>query len=234
MSAYLCKKSRRATWTLLLGCTGLFISLTLSFYLGVRAGIKPDSWCSRVITLTAICLQTVPPFVLALVVLSLFAIVLNWFPTGGLTYPGQSATVWSTLTHLVLPGLVLAITQLPWLILSLRESVNEVMASDAIRGARVRGIPLPRIISHHIVPTALPPFVALAGSRLPELVAGSILVESIFAWPGLGSALVRSAQSLDFPLLTILTVAITVLVLIGNLMADIIFVILDPQVDADG
>ena len=108
-----------------------------------------------------------------------------------------------------------------------------MLASDAIRGARVRGIPYSRIISHHVIPTALPPFIALVGSRLPELVAGSVLVEAIFAWPGLGSALVRSAQSLDFPLLTFLTVAITVLVLAGNLLSDVLFVILDPRVDAD-
>ena len=225
--------SDRLPWTVLLGCTGLIISTGVSFVLGTVAGLKPGGWADRVINLFAIILQTIPPFVLALAMLGILAITFNLLPTGGLTYPGQTATLSSTLMHLLLPGLVLGLTQLPWLILSLRESVTEVLNSDAVRGARVRGIPFPRIVSHHIIPTALPPFVALVGSRLAELVAGSVLVESIFSWPGLGSALVRSAQSLDFALLTFLTVAVTVLVLLGNLIADILFVILDPQVDAD-
>lgn len=224
---------QRLPWTLLLGLTGLFISVFLAFLLGVRAGLHPNGWVDRAISVLATILQTIPPFVLALAALSIFALYLNWLPTGGLTWPGQETTLTSTIVHLILPGIVLGITQLPWLILSLRESILDVLASDAIRGARVRGIPYSRIISHHVIPTALPPFIALVGSRLPELVAGSVLVEAIFAWPGLGSALVRSAQSLDFPLLTFLTVAITVLVLAGNLLSDVLFVILDPRVDAD-
>jgi len=223
----------RLPWTLLLGAVGLGLSVTLSFFLGLWAGLHPLGLIDSLVGSLATILQATPPFVLALAALGIFALSLGWVPTGGLTYPGQPITLPSTMAHLIMPGVVLAVTQIPWLILSLRESVTEVMASDAIRGAKVRGIP-PRMIAWaHILPTALPPFVALVGARLPELVVGSVLVETIFAWPGLGNALVRSAQSLDFPLLTCLTLAITALVLLGNLLADIVFVLLDPRVDAD-
>ncbi len=223
----------RLPWTLLLGVTGLMISVVVSLLLGAIAGFRPQSLISRSIGVLTIILQATPPFVLALSALGLFALSLHWAPTGGLTYPGQPIGFASTVRHLLVPGLVLGVTQIPWLVLSLKDSIAEVLTSDAVRGARVRGIPYPMILRRHVLPTALPPFIALVGARLPELVVGSVLVETIFAWPGLGSALVRSAQSLDFPLLTFLTLAITMLVLIGNLLADVIYVVLDPRVDAD-
>jgi len=223
----------RLPWTLLLSAVGLVISVLIAFLAGVWAGRHPAGAIDRLLSALATTLQATPPFVLALAALSIFALTLNWVPTGGLTYPGEPVTLRSTFDHLLVPGIVLGITQTPWLIMSFRESIFEALTSDAVRGARVRGIPPRMIVLRHILPVALPPFVALVGARLSELVVGSVLVEAIFAWPGLGSALVSSAQSLDFPLLTFLTVAITVLILLGNLLADIVFVILDPRVDAD-
>lgn len=223
----------RLPWTMLLGIIGFTGSIAISLPVGLWAGLHPRGTLDRLISSAVIVLQATPPFVLALAGLAVFAITLNWLPTGGLTDPGEPITASSTLRHILLPAAVLAITQVPWLVLSLRESVVEVMTSDAVRGARVRGIPSGMIARRHVLPSALPPFVALVGARLPELIAGSVLVESIFAWPGLGNALVRSAQSLDFSLLTFLTVATTALVLVGNLLADIAFVLLDPRVDAD-
>ena len=225
--------AERLPWTMLLGAVGLVISVLLAFWAGMWTGLHPAGAVDRLISTLATALQATPPFVLALAALSLFALTLNWVPTGGLTYPGEPITVRSTFDHLLVPGIVLGITQTPWLVMSFRESIFEALTSDAVRGARVRGIPRRMIIARHVLPAALPPFVALVGARLSELVVGSVLVETIFAWPGLGSALVSSAQSLDFPLLTFLTVAITVLILLGNLLADIVFVILDPRVDAD-
>ncbi|MFD1744875.1 ABC transporter permease [Rhizobium helianthi] len=223
----------RLPWTLLLGSAGFALSVALSLGLGVWAGLRPRGAVDTLISTLSVTMQATPPFVVALAALAIFALTLNWVPTGGLTYPGQPITFASTVIHLLMPGFVLALTQMPWLVLSLRESIAEAITSDAVRGARLRGIPPRRIVWRHVLPIALPPFVALVGARLSELIAGSVLIETIFAWPGLGTALVRSAQSLDFPLLTFLTVAATALVLIGNLLADLVFVILDPRVDAD-
>lgn len=225
--------SERFPWTALLGASGLVISVSLSFILGAWAGFHPGGALDRTVNVVATVLQATPPFVLALAVLGLFALGLHWAPTGGLTYPGQPITFTATLTHLALPALVLGISQIPWFVLSLREAVAETLLSDAVSGARARGIPTRRIAFFHVLPTALPPFVALVGARLPELVAGSVLVEAIFAWPGLGSALVQGAFSLDFALLASLTAATVVFVTLGSLLADVIFVLLDPRVEAD-
>lgn len=223
----------RLPWTMLLGACGLAGAVVLALILGLWAAVRRGGVVDRAIMALATVIQATPPFVVALGALGLFALALGFFPTGGLTYPGQPVTLGSTLEHLVLPAGVLAITQIPWLVMSLRESIVEVMDSGAVTGARVRGIPRRRIITSHILPTAVPPFLALIGARLSELVVGSTLIEAVFAWPGLGTALVKSAQSLDFPLLSVLTIATTAVVLIGNMLADAAIALLDPRVDAD-
>ncbi len=225
--------AERFPWSALLGALGLSISVLVSFVLGAWAGFHPGGVLDKVISAFSTILQATPLFILALMALGVFSLGLHWAPTGGLSYPGRPITVSATLEHLVLPALVLGISQIPWLVLSLRESIAETLASDAVAGARVRGIPHHRIAFFHALPTALPSFVALVGARLPELIVGCTLVETIFAWPGLGSALTRAAQSLDFALLASLTVGVIFFVTVGNLLADIIFVLLDPRVEAD-
>ena len=225
--------SERFPWTALLGGLGLLISVSISFILGAWAGFHPTSLLDKMISAFATIVQATPPFILALAALGIFSIGLHWAPTGGLTYPGQPVTSAEVLAHVLLPAFVLGLSQIPWLILSFREACRETLLSDAVSGARVRGIPSPRIALFHVLPTALPSFVALVGARLPELVVGATLIETIFAWPGLGSAFIRGAFSLDFSLLAALTVAVIVFVTIGNLLADIAFVLLDPRVEAD-
>nr|WP_053413184.1 ABC transporter permease [Corynebacterium lactis] len=225
--------AERLPWTMLLGACGLIGAIALAFVLALWSAVRRGGAVDRLVLSVSTVIQATPPFVVALGGLGVFALAWKLFPTGGLTYPGQPVTFSSTLAHLTLPAVVLAITQVPWLVLSLRESIVEVMDSGAVTGAQVRGIPRRTIIFSHILPTAVPPFLALIGARLSELVVGSTLVEAVFAWPGLGTALVKSAQSLDFPLLSILTIATTGIVLLGNLLADVAFVVLDPRVEAD-
>lgn len=223
----------RLPWTILLGACGLAGAILLALVLGVWAAMHRGSIADRLIAAVGTVVQATPPFVIAIGGLGIFALTWKLFPLGGLTYPGESVTFSSTIEHLALPSMVLAITQAPWLILSLRQSLIEVMDSPAIVGARVRGIRRSTIIFRHIIPTAAPPFLALIGARLSELIVGSTLVEEIFGWPGLGTALVKSAQSLDYPLLSVLTIATMFVVLFGNLLADISYVLLDPRVEAD-
>ncbi|APT85054.1 ABC transporter permease [Corynebacterium aquilae DSM 44791] len=225
--------AQRLPWTLLLGSLGLLLAIVLAVILGTIAGVRPHSPTAKITDALAGLLQATPPFVLALGALSVFALYLRWVPTGGLTDPGADVTFTGTVRHIITPAVVLGLSQLPWLVLSLKESVRATMGSDAIRGARVRGLDEKTIVRGHVIPAALPPFVALIGTRLPELIVGSTLVEAVFSWPGLGFALVQACQSMDFPLLAFLTLATTAVVLLGNLLADILIVVSDPRVDAD-
>ena len=206
--------------------------MVVSFVLGIVAGLREDGIVDRFVGFIATLLQSLPPFVLALIALLFFCLWIPIAPAGGLTDPGQPVTVASTLRHVTLPALILGISQLPWFLLSLRASVREAIQSEAITGTRVRGLSHRTVMLHHIVTLSLPSYFALIGSRLSELIVGSI-IESIFGWPGLGQAMVDSAKSLDFMLLSTLTLLITIAVLIGNMLADACVVLTDPRVDAN-
>ena len=137
------------------------------------------------------------------------------------------------LRHMIRPVTATALSQLPWLALSLRASTREALASDAVRGALLRGLSERTVVRRHVMPAALAPFIAVLGTRLPEVIVGAVLVETVFSWPGLAAAVVSSAQALDFALLAALTVLTTAAVLAGSLVADLLYVWIDPRVSAD-
>ncbi|WP_068401337.1 ABC transporter permease [Kribbia dieselivorans] len=226
--------TERVPWTLLLSGVALVVAVIAGASLGLLAGLRPGSWFDRLCSGFALVVQAVPPFVLSLAVITVFAIGLGAFPAGGATTPGQPATVTSVAEHLVLPALVLAISQMPWFILSVRSSVRDAMVSDAVRGAVTRGLPWRTVVRGHIAPVSLAPLVTLIGARLPEIVVGAVLVEAVFGWPGIAAAVVAAAKALDFPLLAVLTLATTALVLVGSLLADVLYLLLDPRVSVDG
>ncbi|MDN5759620.1 MAG: ABC transporter permease [Tomitella sp.] len=225
--------THRLPWTLLLSATGLVLAVLLALAAGTAAGLRPGSLLDRACSGLAVLIQAIPPFVVALAAVAVFAVGLQWSPAGGATAPGMPYTASGVITHLILPGCALAVTMLPWLLLSVRTSVAGAVDSDAVRGARARGVPPARIVTGHIVPVSLAPLVTIIGARLTELIVGAVLVETIFGWPGLASAVVESAKALDFPLLAALTLATTATVLVGSLLADIAYLLLDPRVSSD-
>lgn len=225
--------AERLPWTLLLAGIGLTTAVLASLLLGVWAGTRPGSVLDRTLTGMATVVQAVPPFVLSLGAVALFALTLRWLPVAGLTDAGAEPTIDQVARHLVLPAAVLALSQMPWLLLSVRESTRAAATSDAVLGARARGLPESVIVRRHIVPVALAPFATVIGLRLPELIVGAAIVEEVFSWPGLAGAVVTSARELDFPLLAALTLGTTLIVLIGSLLADIAYSVLDPRVSPD-
>lgn len=223
---------QRLPFTLLLSSCALFVSTIFGTVLGVMSGLREDSLFSRIVSAFALAVQSIPPFVLSLGTIGLFAVSLAWFPSGGVHAPDASLTVWEVAYHLVLPTSVLAISQLPWIVLSLHESVREALATDPVRMALARGLTQRTIVLGHVLPVSLMPLVSLLGARLPELIVGALLVEEVFAWPGIAGAIIPAARQLDFPLLTTLTLGTTCLVLLGSLCADVLYSLLDPRVRA--
>lgn len=224
----------RLAWSILLGAAGAVIAIGIGAVLGAAAGLRPGSVADRGVTLFASVLQAVPPFIVALGSVLLLSVVLRVFPSSGLTDPGGAISVESTVRHLVLPAAVLGISQTPWLALGLRQALVAARDSDAIAGAHSRGLPQRVIDLRHALPMAAAPFFALVGARLPELVMGAAVVETVFSWPGLGEATVNSARAQDFPLIAIVTVLTVAVVVLGNLAADVGAALLDPRIEADG
>jgi peptide/nickel transport system permease protein len=223
--------AERLPWTLLATSAAIALMLAGSLVAGTTAARRRGSLLDRLITGGALANEAAPVFWLGLLAISVFSVKLGWLPAGGLT-DAASATVelGDLAAHMVLPVTVLAVSQSSWLVLYVRESVVGVLREDFVTGARARGLRERTVLVRHALRSALLPFLTLLGSRIPELVTGAILVETVFSWPGVASASVQAALAVDFPLLAALTLLGTLAVVGGNLLADIAYTIADPRV----
>lgn len=225
----------RIGWSVLLCALAFVIAIVVGTLLGVLAARRPGSMLDRAVTSAAYTLEAAPPFWLGLLAVWLFALKLGVLPAGGLTDTGSAiATAGQVARHVVLPALVLAVSQLPWFVLYVRQGVGDALEEDPVRGARARGLSERTVLFQHALRSGLLPVLTLVGSRVPELITGALLVESVFSWPGIAAATVDAATSVDFPLLAALTVLATIAVLIGNLLSDLLYGLADPRVGFDG
>lgn len=222
--------AQRLPFTFGLSLAALLAATVISVGLGAVIGMRRGGWLDRLCTAAAGGLAATPPFVVSLVLVSVFAVGLGAFPTSGARRPGDDYTLDGVLTHAVLPFIALTVSLIPWLLLSMRAAVVDAVDSDAVAGARARGIGGWRLLRGHVAPVSVLPTLALLGTRLPELIAGAAIVETVFGWPGLAEALVDSAVALDFPLMAALSVGSAALVLAGSALSDAAAVWIDPRI----
>ncbi len=225
----------RIGWSVLLCGVAFVLAVVVGTTLGVLAARRRGGLLDRVVTSLAYALEAAPPFWLGLLAIWFFAIRLGALPAGGLTDTGADVvTAGQVASHLVLPAGVLAVTQLPWFVLYVRQGVGDALAEDPVRGARARGLSERTVLLGHALRSGLLPVLTLIGSRVPELITGALLVETVFSWPGIASATVEAATKVDFPLLAALTVLATAAVLLGNLLSDLLYGLADPRVAHEG
>jgi peptide/nickel transport system permease protein len=222
--------------TLLLG--GL--SFALSFLLGITVGVlqaeRPgsgrDRWLGRVLLL----LYSVPDFWLALVALLTFAYWLPLLPAGGIVDPimhdylSAGGRIADRLKHLILPVVTLTLLASASIARYQRSALLDVLPSDWMRTALAKGLSWRAAVRQHAVRNALLPTITLAGLWLPSLAAGAVFVEKVFSWPGMGLATVNAIGARDYPLVTSGVLVISVLVVLGALLADLAVAVVDPRV----
>lgn len=216
--------------TVLLTSAGLVATLALALPLGSIVGLWPGSIAARAIRTVTAASFVVPGFLVALGGLWLFAVALDWFPSGGMSGPGEPRTVGTVLYHLALPALVLSVAgNLGTYVRVLGASVAEVAGAEHVRCATARGVaPLRRAWSH-VVRNSLIPLVAQIGASISYLVGGAYAVEVVYGWPGLGRVAVAAARDQDPPLILAIVALSGVLVVAGNLVADLALGALDPR-----
>ncbi|GAA3942847.1 ABC transporter permease [Amorphoplanes auranticolor] len=225
----------RAGWTLLLVSAALALVLVTSLVLGTLAAYRRGGLFDRGLRAAAYAVEAMPVFWLGLAAIAVFALTLGWLPAGGLTgVTATTTTAADVAWHLILPVGVLAISQAPWFVLFVRDSVAESLRDDHVLAARARGLPGRTVLFGHAMRTALLPFLTLIGTHLPELVGGAVLVETVFSLPGLGAVTVQAALGSDFPLLAAITLVTTAVVLTANLLTDLAYAAADPRVRLDG
>ncbi|MET8828488.1 ABC transporter permease [Streptomyces sp. NPDC004610] len=221
----------RLVWSALLCTLAFALAVLTGTVLGVLAARRPGSWLDRAVTSLAYTLEAAPVFWIALLAVWLFALQLDLLPAGGLTdTASETVTPGQVAGHVILPAGVLALSQLPWFTLYVRQGVGDALAEDPVRGARARGLSERTVLLGHALRSGLLPVLTLIGSRVPELITGALLVETVFSWPGIAAATVESATAVDFPLLAALTTLATAAVLLGNLLADLLYGLFDPRV----
>ncbi|MDO3400545.1 ABC transporter permease [Mycolicibacterium neoaurum] len=220
----------RMPFTLALSGAALLTAAVVAIGVGCFAGMRSGGWIDRLCTGLAVLFAAVPPFVVAMVLVLVFAVGLRWLPATGAAAPGADYTAAGVLRHAILPWIALTVSMIPWLLLTTRAAVVDSVASDAVRGARSRGVHGWALLRGHVVPVSVLPTLALLGTRLPELIAGAAIVETVFGWPGMAAVLVESAAALDFPLLAALTVGAASAVLAGSALSDAAAVAIDPRV----
>ncbi|MFG2874086.1 ABC transporter permease [Streptomyces sp. NPDC048337] len=227
--------AERVGWSALLAACAFAVAVLTGTVLGVLAARRPGGWLDRGASSLAYTLEAAPAFWLGLLAIWFFSVRLGVLPAGGLTDAGSDAvTPGQVASHLVLPALVLGVSQLPWFFLYVRQGVAEALEEDPVRGARARGLAERTVLLGHGLRSGMLPMLTLIGSRVPELITGALLVETVFSWPGIAAATVQAATSVDFPLLAALTVLATAAVLAGNLLSDLLYGLADPRVGFDG
>ena len=205
------------------------LGLTLGVLAGVFRGKRPD----RLIQGACLLLTSTPAFWLALLLMMVFSVWLGWFPTG-LSVPigaaADSVTALERLRHAFLPALTLSVTGMPSIALHTREKMVEVMESDYVLYARARGESLPAIVLRHGLRNVALPALTLQFASVSEIIGGSVLVEQVFSYPGLGQAAVDAGLGSDLPLLLGITVVTAAAVFAGNLIADLLYGAVDPKI----
>lgn len=221
----------RLPWTMLLTGLGLVVAAGIALTAATAASIRPEGLVDRLVVALGNLIAATPPYLVSMGLIAVFAVALRWLPGGGLVDPGEQLSGAQVASHVILPTLSMAIAQLPWLVLHLRESLVTAYASEPVMGARLRGVSEPVILLRHVLPVSLLPLITVIGARGPEIITGAVLIEAVSGWPGLGQSLVAAATSIDYPLLAALTALAAFAVLAGNLAADAGYLLLDPRTE---
>ena len=211
--------------TLWLLGTGTLLSILIALPLALVAAANPDRPVDHVIRGASMIGFAMPPFWIGLLLILGFGIGLDWLPISG-----YGMGVRGHLSHMILPGLTIAFFLAPILVQSLRASMLEVLASDHVEVARARGLPKWRILGKHVLRNALLPTLTVLAVNISWLVSGAVVVESVFALPGLGSLLIRSVGYRDYPLIQGLALVFAVIVVVVNLLADLGYALVDRRV----
>lgn len=218
---------------LLMGAT-LFVSIGLGVVMGLLAALWVRTWKDHVISVAAIIFYATPLFWIGLMLILVFSIKLGWFPTSGMedvvAFNEGFARVVDVAHHLVLPTVTLSMFYLALYARLMRASMLEQRGLDYVSMARAKGLSERQITTRHVFRNALLPVVTMAGIQFGSLLGGSVVVESVFAWPGLGQLAYQSLFARDFNLLLGIFFLSACLVVIVNLVVDIIYVLLDPRI----
>lgn len=226
--------------TVQLAVLALILELILGIGIGILAAVRQYSWFDGVTRVGALTFYSMPSFYLGLWLLFIFAGgVWHWLPAGGMydivRYGEMSGAerLWSRLQHILLPTITLGLGSAASISRYMRGQLLEVIRQDYIRTARSKGLPESAVVFRHGLRNALMPIVTIMGLSLPSLLAGAVITEVVFSWPGMGRVAVDAALQRDYPMFLAVNLMFAAMVILGNLVADVLYAVVDPRVRLD-
>lgn len=214
--------------TLYLTFFSLFLSLIIAIPLSIQITAKSDKWYASIITAITQLGISIPSFWLAFLLIYVFAVKLGCFNT--LSYNAMSGNFFQKLYKFFLPSLAIAIPNIATIIRYMQSAILDEINKDYVRTARMKGLLLKDILYKHVLRNALIPVITIIGISITSSVGGSLIVENVFSLPGIGSLIVQSISSRDFPLIQSVVFAVAFMVIIINLIVDILYRIVDPRI----
>jgi len=208
--------------TLGLSGLGFFVAMTLALVLGVMGATRRDTWLDNGVKFLAILGQALPGFWVAIVAIYIFAVYWHLLPTSGQGTPA----------HFVLPVLVLAFAILPGMMRLVRSSMLDVLGTEYVKMARIKGLPERTVVWKHALRNALIAPLTAAGAIFANLITSAVILETVFAWPGVGRLMVTGVSGRDFPVVQGVTMMVAVVTLLINLAVDIAYAYVDPRIRA--
>ena len=223
--------AERLPISLQLACAGMLFALAVSIPLGVIAALRRNSWIDYLCTGYTVMGFAVPNFGLALILIYVFSIQLDWLPITGIgSSEAEAGGLWKRYSPFILPAVALGALQTAMLTRLLRSSMIDVLSQDYMRTARAKGLLPATIVIIHALKNAMIPFVTMAAVQFGYMIGVQVTIEYIFAVPGMGSAVLNAVVNRDFPVIQGFTLVIAVFFLLMNILADMMYALLDPRI----
>ncbi|HEY9411228.1 MAG TPA: ABC transporter permease [Jiangellaceae bacterium] len=214
--------------TVLLMSTSLALALLIAIPLGTVAAIRRNTSVDYSAAALSLGVISVPSFFLGITAIYIFSLQLGWLPSAGMSSPGGGGG--DVLVHLIMPAAILGLAGAGPLTRYVRGSLIDELSADYVRTAEAKGASRQRVVTQHALRNSLIPLITIVMINIPQMLAGAVVLEQVFAWPGMGQLAVRAVQSQDYPVVVGFALYVAALVLVCNLIADVAYAVVDPRV----
>jgi peptide/nickel transport system permease protein len=224
------KIGERISPTLQLMLVVMVISIVVGVPLGILSAVRQYSFIDYVLTIGGFLSVSIPSFFLGLVLIYVFSVRLNWLPATGMYTVGRERTFVDSLQHIVLPATALGLAQAAPIIRYTRASLLETVKQDYVTVARAKGLGERLVIGRHALRNALIPIITIVALNVPQLLGGTVIIEQVFAWPGMGNLAIASILGRDYNVLMGINLIAALMILSSNLIADLLYALVDPRI----
>lgn len=207
----------------------LVISVLIGVPLGIISALKQYSFIDYLLTIMGFLTVSIPSFFLALILIYVFSLKLDWLPASGMYTVGQPRAFTDSLEHMILPATALGLSQAAPIIRYTRASLLETIKQDYVTVARAKGLGETHVVMHALR-NALIPIITIIALNVPMLLGGTVIIEQVFSWPGMGSLAIASVQGRDYNVLMGINLIAAIMILLSNLLADVIYALVDPRI----